>query len=147
MNPIVRIVEGRVLLPTGAWEVLPDVHRDIRGHDFYPPFPDLAGIPALGSTANVPPPARTLHIHYSIPTEQFDWYVAELDPATGQAFGWLRAGGPYGEWGDFILGELEAFIRTADGRHRGQPEAPQLIQRDTSFRAAPAALCLPAPTI
>lgn len=36
MDNTVRIVEGRVLLPAGTWSVLPDVHREHRGHDFYP---------------------------------------------------------------------------------------------------------------
>lgn len=150
MDNTVRIVEGRVLLPAGTWGVLPDVHRERRGHDFYPAFPELAGIPALGRTADVPAPAKTLHIHYTVPDEHYDWYVAELDPATGRAFGWLRAGGPYGEWGEFILGELETFVLPEGGRaHRGRtaPRASRLIQRDTGFRPAPAALCLPAPTI
>ncbi|MEU3909694.1 hypothetical protein AB0F20_38900 [Streptomyces goshikiensis] len=156
MDHIVRIVEGRVLLPAGPWGVLPDVHRENRGHDFYPPFTELAGIPRLGSTADVPAPAKTLHIHYAIPDQSYDWYVAELDPTTGRAFGWLRAGGPYGEWGEFILGELETFVLPADPRDpRGRPAPPEppavpmlrLIQRDTGFRPTPAALCLPASTI
>ncbi|MFE7135805.1 hypothetical protein ACFVIM_33640 [Streptomyces sp. NPDC057638] len=148
MEHPVRIVEGRVILPAGIWGVLPDLHREIRGYDFYPSFEDLARIPPLGATADVPDPARTLHIHYATPREQYDWFVAELDPISGRAFGWQRAGGPYGEWGHFILGDLESVVFPASRRARdGSQQGPQLVERDTDFRPTPAALCLPASTL
>lgn len=147
MDHTVRIVEGRVLLPSGPWGLLPDAHYENRGHFFYPPFSDLARIPPLRSTANTPAPGRILHVHYFVPEQKYDWYVAELDPTTGKAFGWLRAGGTFGEWGEFILGELEDFVLIDQRQTRGPKSAPQVIQRDRAFRPTAAAHCLPGPTL
>ncbi|MGA5819898.1 hypothetical protein ACPC54_18800 [Kitasatospora sp. NPDC094028] len=149
MDPTVRIVNGSVILPAGPWEVMPEIHRDLRQDDFYPPFHELALIPALNATGGIPQDARTLHIHYRAPVEDYDWYVAELDPTTGKAYGWHRCGTLLGQWGEFLLGELEECVLAPRlmRRPRGRVQGPLLVERDPHFVATPAGLCLPARTL
>lgn len=78
-------------------------HRERRGHDFYPPPQALAAIPALYATENVPPADKIVHLHYF--ASNADWYITELDPNSGIAFGWAQLA--EGEWGNVSLPELE----------------------------------------
>jgi hypothetical protein len=51
-------------------------------------------------------PDKQLHAHYFV--GGCDWYVAELDPETGDAFGYADLG--HGEWGYFNLVEMERTV-------------------------------------
>ena len=98
--------DGGIELPSGRWGVQPEVNRQRRGHDFYPPFEQLAEIPALYATENTPTADKIVHLHYFVGA--CDWYICELDPTEGLAFGWARLGDPMnGEWGYIHLTELE----------------------------------------
>ncbi len=72
-------------------------HRTVRGHDFYPPAEVLARIPGLYGTEPVPTGAKTIWLHYF--AGPCDWWVAEYDPASGDAFGYACLGDPdNAEW-------------------------------------------------
>ncbi|MER6913961.1 DUF2958 domain-containing protein [Streptomyces sp. NPDC000594] len=113
----------------------PEVWRRERGHAFYPPNEVLRSIPALRATDGVPCEHKTIHAHYF--AAWGDWYVTELDPASGEAFGWARLGADdtQGEWGYFDLPALES--------HRSPRGLPNLIERDLDFEPQLAAECLP----
>lgn len=140
-----RIVEGGIELPAGRWGVVPEQNRRQRGHAFYPPFDDLAKIPALYATDGQPFAEKTIHLHYF--TANSDWFIAELDPTEGVAFGWARVNYPEGEWGYIHLVELEELalpprlVVDADGK-RGLI-LPVLVERDLHFTPSPAAECVP----
>jgi hypothetical protein len=113
----------------------PELRRPERGHAFYPPKDALAAIPALYETDGVPAEHKTIHAHYF--ASWGDWYVAEFDPATGEAFGWARLGADdyQGEWGYIDLPALES--------HMSRPGLPHLVERDMHFDPQSAAVCLP----
>ena len=112
-------------------------HRPERGHAFYPPAEQLAAIPGLYGTEPVPTPDKVLHLHYF--TGPCDWWIAEYDPATGDAFGYACLGAPdLAEWGYTNLADLEALyspggITPADpsGAVRLLPRV--LVERDLSW--------------
>jgi hypothetical protein len=62
--------------------------RQRRGHDFYPPV--ASAIPALYGTEDTPTREKVLHAHYF--AAACDWWIAEYDPATGEAFGYACLG-------------------------------------------------------
>lgn len=105
------------------------------GHAFYPPKTALDRIPALYDTDGTPLEHKTIHAHYF--AAWGDWYVAELDPATGEAFGWARLGADdtQGEWGYMDLPALESF--------RKERGLPHFVERDLHFDPQAAADCLP----
>lgn len=113
----------------------PEVRRDERGHAFYPDAARLAEIPPLYGTENTPCEHKTIYAHYF--AAWGDWYIAEYDPATGEAFGWcvLGADTTQGEWGYIDLPALESF--------RAERGLPRLVERDIHFTLAIAAECLP----
>jgi hypothetical protein len=82
-----------------------EINKRRRGHRFRPPVADLRRVPALGATEGTPDPVVRLHYF----TGSWDWYVLELDPETGQAFGLVD--GFERELGYFDLNELEAVSR------------------------------------
>jgi hypothetical protein len=83
-----------------------DTQRDRRGHDFYPPTGQAATIPGSNGTEDVPVGDKVLHLHYF--AGGCDWWIAEYDPATGEAFGYACLGDPEcAEWGYLDLSELE----------------------------------------
>ncbi|MCX4554209.1 DUF2958 domain-containing protein [Streptomyces sp. NBC_01500] len=84
-----------------------EINRVRRGHDFYPAPSVLATIPALYADEDVALQDRMMHLHYFAPVG--DWYVSELNPGTGLAFGWADLG--CGEWGYFELREMERVCR------------------------------------
>lgn len=97
-----------------------------RGHAFLPPDAELARVPKLYATDGAGPlDGKLIHLHYFIGSA--DWWVAELDPATGEAFGYACLGDPMGaEWGYVSLVELagleadvpvHARVRSADPAH------------------------------
>ncbi|GGX55945.1 DUF2958 domain-containing protein [Streptomyces chartreusis] len=94
-----------VILPNGAeWTVPADTLRTLRGHEFYPTLAQRAEVPTLYSTENTPTPDKIVHLHY-FAGACMNWFVTELDPKCGLAFGWAHI--TNGEWGYFHLPELE----------------------------------------
>jgi hypothetical protein len=110
-----------------------DTQRERRGHDFYPDAEQAATIPPLYGTEDVPAAEKVLHLHYF--AAACDWWIAEYDPATGEAFGYACLGDPQNaEWGYLHLPELEQ-VNVHDGL--------LIVERDldwTPVRAADAAL-------
>lgn len=140
----VRAASGGIDMPSGRWGVVPEQNRHRRGHAFYPPFVDLAKIPALYATENQRADEKVMHLHYF--TGGCDWYIAELDPTEGLAYGWARVNYPVGEWGYIHLVELEELYRpprVTMVNGRAGLFAPIVVERDLLFRPAPAADCLP----
>jgi hypothetical protein len=80
----------------------------------------LESIPDLYATEDMPVDSKTMYAHYFI--GNCDWYVAELDKTTNEAFGYADLGMGFPEWGYFSLVELE-----------GITFAHQVIERDLGF--------------
>ena len=73
-----------------------------------PPAEVLARIPGLYRTEPVPTGDKTIWLHYF--AGPCDWWVAEYDPASGDAFGYACLGDPdNAEWGYTNLADLEAL--------------------------------------
>jgi hypothetical protein len=89
----------RRLFPTG------ETNRRRRGHAFLTKQL-LRSIPRLYATEEIECDGKALLAHYFV--GGCDWYVAELDPETGDAFGLADLG--CAEWGYFNLVELEATV-------------------------------------
>ncbi len=66
----------------------------------------VRSIPPLYATESVELAAKQLFVHYFV--GDCDWYVAELDPETGDAFGYADLG--CGEWDYFNLVEMESTV-------------------------------------
>lgn len=81
--------------------------------------------PALYATEGVEEPVAQAHFFSC--ASGWDWYMTELDPATGEAFGLVR--GFEAEWGYFSIREMEAL-----NRERGI----NVVERDESFEPQPA---------
>lgn len=81
--------------------------------------------PALYATEEVAEPVAQAHLFSC--ASGWDWYVTELDPETGEAFGLVR--GLEVEWGYFSIREMEALNRS-----RGF----EVIERDPAFVPQPA---------
>ena len=78
--------------------------------------------PALYSTEDTPIEDKKIVAHFF--GGSCDWYVAEYDPTTYEAFGYADLGMGGGEWGSFNLQEIEAI-----NAHRGM----LIIERDCHF--------------
>ena len=118
-------------------------HRRERGHDFYPSAVDLARIPAQYATEDTPVAAKTLHLHYFV--RDCDWWIAELDPDSGLAFGYacLHGDGANAEWGYVDLAELEgiyqpAHIQTDDAGRPARILPHLIVERDLHWTPQPA---------
>lgn len=97
--------------------------RHLRGHDFYPPAEEMATWPALYATDGGGPLGdKPLQAHYF--QGSMDWYIAEYDPKSKEAFGWADLGLGHGEWGYIQLDDVEEI--------RGQMGLP--IERDLDFK-------------
>lgn len=109
---------------TVSYEHLPQICRELRGHDFYPTIP----IPALYETEDVDADNKVIHAKYFHPAGT--WLVAEIEVSTGLAFGYAKlASNPEGaEWGYFSLPELEQIAT-----HGGFV----VIERDNYFTSTP----------
>lgn len=83
-----------------------ETQRRRRGHNFYPPKSILSKIPALYGTDGIPAEEKTIHLHYF--GGAADWWIAEIDPETMEAFGYADLGHGMGEWGYVSLPEVEA---------------------------------------
>jgi len=79
--------------------------RQRRGHQFLTPDM-IRTIPNLYATEDEPIAEKRLLAHYFVAS--CDWYLAELDPETGLAFGYADLG--CGEWGYFDLREMEQTV-------------------------------------
>lgn len=84
-----------------------ETQRRRRGHAFLPPKAVLRRIPKLYETDSTPAGAKDIWIHYF--TAVSDYYIAELDPETFEAFGYTvyRNREAFAEWGYISLEELE----------------------------------------
>ena len=84
-----------------------ETQRKRRGHAFLPPKAVLAKIPKLYGTENTEAGDKIIWVHYF--SASSDHYIAELDPETGEAYGYAKlAAYPEGaEWGYVSLPELE----------------------------------------
>jgi hypothetical protein len=82
-------------------------NRTRRCHDFVTASM-LRNIPGLYATENTPYADKTFHVHYFV--GRCHWYIAELDPETGDAFGYCDLGAGCPEWGYVNLRELEAMV-------------------------------------
>lgn len=127
--------------------MLPETRRAERGHDFYPPADDLAAVPPLYATEDTTAADKVIVLHYFIPGCATDWWIVELDPATGRAFGYARLAGDdtNAEWGYISLPELEALHQPGGLQVRDQPR-PQwrivpriLAERDLHWTPCTAA--------
>ena len=105
-----------------------ETQRTRRGHAFWPPSAALAAVPGLYATEHVPLADTVLHVHYFAGAA--DWWIAELDPATGRAYGYACLGDPAAaEWGYVDLPDLE--------RVRGRTGL--VVERDLGWTPSPAA--------
>jgi hypothetical protein len=75
-------------------------------------IPEDVELPKMYSTENVSLQDKVLHIKLFTPDSNWTWYIAEYDPKTKIAFGYVR--GFEAEWGDFSLEEI-AEVRGALG--------------------------------
>ncbi len=107
-------------------------HRELRGHDFFPSAEQLAQIPALYATDGLPLAEKQIMLHYY--AAGCDWWVCEVDPRTGTAFGYVCLGDPYNaEWGYFELNELcSTLIATTP---------PVIVERDLNWTPKPVSAC------
>jgi hypothetical protein len=80
-----------------------------RGHRFFPPKSVAAAIPKLHGSEPQEFDDKIIHLHYFIGS--CDWYIAEVDPSTGEAFGFANLGDPQcAEWGYIPLDELGTIL-------------------------------------
>ncbi|BCY10971.1 hypothetical protein L3i22_060590 [Actinoplanes sp. L3-i22] len=93
--------------PEPAAAGLPETQRRRRGHAFYPPADLLSQIPPLYATDGIPKAEKAIYLHYFGGSR--DYWIAEYDPATGEAFGYGGTGNALDglEWGYSYLPELE----------------------------------------
>lgn len=101
-----------------------DSNRRYRGHEFLPKRLSKC-IPGLYATENVPLRDKPLHARFF--AGRADWYIAEYDPQTGEAFGYADLGLGYPEWGYIDMAELESS-RGSWG----------LVERDRDWDTTPA---------
>lgn len=88
---------------------LPEPHRELRGHDFWPSTEVLQAIPPLYGTERTPERDKVVHLHYF--SGRCDWWVLELDQAGRLAFGFACLGDPaMAEWGYINLHELAEML-------------------------------------
>lgn len=103
-----------------------ETQRRLRGHDFLPEWAALkAAIPLLYETEDVPLTDKVIHLHFF--AGGCDWYIAELDDDSWNAFGYANLNDPRNaEWGYVSLLELEA-VRVG----------PSVVERDLLWMPQP----------
>ena len=101
-----------------AWESA-NTNKQRRGHSFHMPQDLQRKIPGLYETEGTKTADKMVWAHYF--TSSGDWYVTEMDPETGECFGWADLG--YGEWGYFDLDEMESVYNPPFG----------IIERDMNW--------------
>lgn len=84
-----------------------ETQRKRRGHSWFPP--KTIKVPALYETEGTPLDDKSIPLHYF--SAACDWYIAEANFDSGEAFGYVRlAAFPEGaEWGYIDLNELETL--------------------------------------
>lgn len=103
-----------------------EIARAFRGGRFYPTADVLAKTPPLYGTENMGNAETIIVAHYF--TGSSDWWIAEIDQETWEAFGYARLNGDdqNAEWGYVDLTELERiYVR---GRMGGA--LPVIVERD-----------------
>ena len=118
-----------LLQQVGARRVEP--HRELRGHDFFPPVEEMAQVPEIIVARTTPPAERMLLVHYF--TTYCDWFIAGFDPRTGIAYGYIDDPElDISLWGRIDLnglcGELTPELVWRDLEWRPQPAGPALLQ-------------------
>lgn len=108
----------------------PEINRAERGYPFYPSSDELATIPDLSETEDVPLDDRTVHARYFI--RGGEWFVMEVernDATRMLAFGWAEM--TDGELGYTDLIALES-LRIEQGSGRAL-----LVERDLDWMPRP----------
>lgn len=84
-----------------------ETQRKRRGHSFVPP--KTVKVPGIMETDRIPMENKIIPLHYFCASG--DWWIAEADFDTGEAFGYVKlASYPDGaEWGYIDLNELETL--------------------------------------
>jgi len=100
-----------------------------RGHRFQPPAAVLRSVPAIHACEGEGFDAL-VRVHYFL--GGWDWWITELDPATLEAFGFVRSPMcPDGEWGTVDLLELATTDAPVRMRSEGGAVAfRQPVERD-----------------
>lgn len=109
-----------------------EVNKIFRGQQFF--LKSMEKWPALYATENVPLSEKVIHGHFF--GGGCDWYIAEYDPTTGEAFGYADLGTGDAEWGYINLREIEATRATAN-------KLPLIFERDAHFRPDVARAVIP----
>ncbi len=79
-------------------------------------------VPALNALDEIPAAELVAHIHLFSPIINWDWYVLECDPDSGECFGIVN--GYRIEFGNFNLNDLQGFDKIM-----GLP----IVERDLSW--------------
>lgn len=103
----------------------PEIHRDLRGHEFY--GPELRTAPPLYATEDIPKDEKVVVARFYLGTSE--WFVCEVNPETGVGFGFVCLGGDTysAELGYMSFLEMEGV--SIEGRH--------VIMRDTHWTPKP----------
>lgn len=118
----------------------PELRAVERGHRFFPLERDLAQVPPLYGTEGQSFSERLVHLHYFAGAA--DWWVVELDPVSGLAFGYACLGDPeLAEWGYISLPELEELYVPAASRQPGYLSPPVIVERDLGWQPKPVSDC------
>lgn len=79
-----------------------------RGHSLLPPPTELVDVPPLYATERTEAADKVVRLHLFVGS--CDWWLVELDPDEGLAFGFACLGVPQdAEWGYVSLAELAAL--------------------------------------
>jgi hypothetical protein len=100
LQRIHRMAEG----PEGQVK-MEETQRKRRGHNFLPP--KSVNVPMIKTTTGIPMAEKSIPLHYFCAAG--DWYIAEADFTTGEAFGYVKLAAmpDMAEWGYIDLNELE----------------------------------------
>lgn len=106
-------------------DTLPEAHAKLRGHRFY--GEELSSAPALYATEDTPRDEKVAVAHYFLGSS--DWWIIEVDPDTGIAFGYACLSGDVSnaELGYISLLELEGIV--IQGIH--------IVERDLDWQPTP----------
>ena len=70
---------------------------------------DLVSIPGLYSTEDIPLKQKVIYEHWVLPSVNFHWLIAELDPKKKLAFGYANLNDDQmAEWGYISIAEIES---------------------------------------
>lgn len=127
-----------------AWAITPQVRATDRlrnGQSLLPPPDVLVDLPALYSTERTPAPDKVVHVHYFVGPA--DWWIVEMNPADGLAFGYACLGDPdLAEWGYVSVEELAGLqvaqpMRFIDREGKAHTEhLTSVVERDEHWTLA-----------